>query len=190
MDKIKKTKWFWLYFAGSGLLLTLGIMILPVWKDLVPFFDKLSSEFVNYIIGGLLVLYSIFYLIPRCQRHKGSFVQILMVIEIVLMIVIAIGCVLVSAKIINLENPCQILALALWCRGVIEVFCGVFHIKEGNRDYAIWKTIVAILLVTLGAYFFASPFFQKIHLQWIVAVSVIIIAIVLFVIGFLAKPKR
>ncbi|MBQ7906757.1 MAG: hypothetical protein IJ309_02155 [Clostridia bacterium] len=190
MDKIKKTKWFWLYFVGSGLLLVLGIMLLPAWESTEVFFKSLGSDFVNYIIGGLLVVYSIFYLIPRCQRHKGSFVQILMVIEIVLMVVIAIGCVLVSAKIINLENPCQILALALWCRGVIEVFCGVFHIKEGNKDYAIWKTIIAILLVTLGAYFFASPFFQKIHLQWIVAVSVLIVSVTLLIVGFIAKPKR
>lgn len=189
MEKVKKTKLFWLYFVVSVLTLGLGVVMLPVWQSTSLPFNKIGVEFVNYVIGGLIIAYVASYLIPKSKKHKGSFVQTLLVIEIVLMVVVAIGCILTNLKIINISNPCQILALALWLRGVSEVFCGVFQMKE-NKEYGVWRVIVAIAVITVSTYIFAKPLFDAIYVQWLVAIALILIAIALVVMGCQAKPKR
>lgn len=189
MEKIKKTNLFWIYFVASVLLIALGVIMLPVWQNTSLPFKTIGVEFVNYVIGGLIIAYVASYLIPKCKNHKGSFVQTLMVIEIVLMIVVAIGCILTNLKIINISNPCQILALALWLRGVSEVFCGVFQMKE-NREYGIWRIIVAIAVITVSTYIFAKPLFDAIYVQWLIAIALLVIAIALMVMGAQAKPKK
>ena len=65
MEKVKKTKLFWLYFVISVLTLGLGVVMLPVWQSTSLPFNKIGVEFVNYVIGGLIIAYVASYLIPK-----------------------------------------------------------------------------------------------------------------------------
>lgn len=57
-------------------------------------------------------------------------------------------------------------------------------------DFTVWRLTVAILLITVGAYLFIKPAFEKIHLQWVFSCAIIAIACFIVVLGFILKPKR
>ncbi len=187
-----KTKWFWLYIFAGLLLLILSIMLMPVWykcPDWV-FWKNWGDQCVNIIIALFLVMYLFFYLIKKIRRSGSGVIQTLCIIEFVLLAVIAAGCVLQQLQIIKINGgACAILGIALWCRGVVEIFRAYYH-RHGNNDaYPVWWLVVAIFLVSFGVYIFVKPFFTNTHLLWFFVVLLILISIILLIDGFIAKPE-
>ncbi len=186
----KKTKLWWLYLVVGILMLILGIMLMPVWgkcPDWV-FWKDWGMKIVNLIICACIVAYLVLYLVKKIRQRANGVVKVLTIIEFVILTLIAIGCVLQQFKVINVGGACAILGLALWCRGVVEIFRAYYHQHGNNEYYPVWWLAVAIFLVSIGVYMFVKPFFQDIHILWIFVVLVLLLAIILIVDGILAKP--
>lgn len=187
-SKIKKDKMFLLYIITGIVLFVVGIILMPFWVNIGAPFQHLSVGALNYVIASCLFFYSLVYLIPRWKRNAGSFVQTITVIEIVVMIIVGVGCILASSNILMVA-PCQILGVSAWVRGVIEVLCGFFHMREGNKSYAPWKLVVAIALITGGTYLVVSSVFGTIQLQWAIGSAMTVGGIVLVIYGIITKSK-
>ena len=188
-SKIKKDKMFLLYIISGIVLFAVGMILMPFWVNIGAPFQHLSVGALNYVIAACLFFYSLVYLIPRWKRNAGSFVQTITVIEIVVMIIIGVGCILASSNVL-MAAPCQILGVTAWVRGVIEVLCGFFHMREGNKNYAPWKLIVAIALITGGTYLVASSVFGTIQLQWVIGSAMVGGGLVLTAYGIIVKVRE
>lgn len=187
--KIKKDKLFIVYLILGILFFAVGLILMPFWVNIGGPFQYLSVGALNYVVASCLFIYAIAYLIPRWKRNAGSFVQTLTVIEIVLMIIIGVGCILASTNVLMVA-PCQILGVAVWTRGVTEILCGFFHMREGNKSYAPWKLVLAIILVTLGTYLVVSSVFGTIQLQWVIGSALMAIGMIAFAYGIYSRKKK
>lgn len=186
----KKTKLFWLFFVTGVLAILLGIMFMPIWQNAGDwvFWKDWGQNLVNVIIFACIVLYLCLFLVKKIRRRSNGVVKVLTIVEFVLMSLIALGCILQQFKVINIGGACAILGLALWCRGVVEIFRAYYH-QHGNNDrYSLWWLVCAIALVSVGVYLFAKPLFSDVTLIWIFAILLILAGIILFIDGFLAKP--
>ena len=186
----KKTKLFWLFFVTGVLAILLGIMFMPIWQNAGDwvFWKDWGQNLVNIIIFACIVLYLCLFLVKKIRRRSNGVVKVLTIVEFVLMSLIALGCILQQFKVINIGGACAILGLALWCRGVVEIFRAYYH-QHGNNDrYQLCWFECAIALVSVGVYLFAKPLFSDVTLIWIFAILLILAGIILFIDGFLAKP--
>ena len=186
----KKTKLFWLFFVTGVLAILLGIMFMPIWQNAGDwvFWKDWGQNLVNIIIFACIVLYLCLFLVKKIRRRSNGVVKVLTIVEFVLMSLIALGCILQQFKVINIGGACAILGLALWCRGVVEIFRAYYH-QHGNNDrYPLWWLVCAFALVSVGVYLFAKPLFSDVTLIWIFAILLILAGIILFIDGFLAKP--
>lgn len=187
----KKTKYYWLYFIVGTITILLGIMFMPIWQNAADwvFWKSWGKDLVNVIICLCIVLYLSLYLVKKIKQRTYSVVKVLNIIEFVIMALIALGCLLQQFKVINLGGACAILGFALWCRGVVEIFRAYYHQHGNNVYYPVWWLVCAIALVSFGVWLMVKPLFSDITIIWIFAISLIIIGVIVFVDGFLAKPE-
>ena len=82
-----------------------------------------------------------------------------------------------------------ILGLALYLRGVIEIFRAYYYNRTSKVLYPIWWLVIAILFVTFGVYLMVRPLVQLILIVWLLAISVMVLGIFLIVLGALSNPK-
>lgn len=188
----KKTNLFWFYIVSGVLLLILSALLMPVWKSLPDwaFWKSWGTNSINILICLCILLYLFGFLLKKITKNTNSVVKILTIIEFVILTIIAIGCVLQQFKIINVGGACSILGLAIWCRGAVEIFRAYYHTGGNNKNYPIWWLVIAIIFVTFGTYLFVKPLFTDLYLLWFFIVLIMIFAILLIVIGVLAKPNK
>lgn len=186
-----KTKWFWVYIVVGILGILLGIMLMPVWSNCPDwvFWKSWGTTIINMIICVCIVLYLCLYLIKKVTSRSNSVVKVLTIIEFVVLALIALGCVLQQFHVINVGGACAILGLAMWCRGTVEIFRAYYHQHGNNERYPIWWLVISIFLVSFGVYLFAKPLFSDIVVLWFFVVLILVVSIILFVDGFLAKPE-
>jgi hypothetical protein len=90
---LEKTRAFWLYIVGGIIALTLGVMLLPVWRGFESLFFSGWGEFaINIMMSSALIAYILLYLVKRIRRYSGTPAQIVAIVELVLMVVIAVVC--------------------------------------------------------------------------------------------------
>ena len=136
MKLIKKSKLYWASILLGVLLILFGIMLLPVWgrsSNIVIsslFFSTWSEKSVNFMISALVLVYIFRFLITKLKKYTGTAVQIIAIVELVMMSMIAIGCSASYFGIVSIGGPCQIFGLALWSRGVVEIFNGYYSGKS------------------------------------------------------------
>ena len=110
-------------------------------------------------------------------------IKVLTIVEFAIFSLIALGCVFSQFKIINIKGACQIFGLALWTRGVIEIFRAYYYRADSKEVYPVWYLGLSIVMVTLGAYCFAKPFIQDIVILWIFVISLLLAGSLLLVLG-------
>lgn len=187
----KKTKLFWGYILLGIVVLILGIWLMPVWSKCPDwvFWKNWGISLINIIIGICIILYLVCYLLRKVRKRANGVIKTLTIIEFVILSLIALGCIIQQfKKIIPIEGAAPILGLAFWCRGVIEIFRAYYHQQGNNERYPIWWLVIAIIFVTFGVYLMvAQPNFD-LAILWILVILILLMAILLIVDGFLAKP--
>ena len=188
---VKKTKAYWLYIALGIVTLIFGILLLPFWGSIwneCPW-KSWGTDLVKLFMALVIGLYLFMFLIKKINRYRGV-VQVLTIIEFVLLALIALGLVFSQFNILAIpKQPSVILGLALYCRGVIEIFRAYYYHHSMKTIYPVWWLVVAILFVTFGVYLMVKPLVQLTLIVWLLAISVIVIGIFLITYGALANPK-
>ena len=188
---VKKTKAYWLYIALGIVTLIFGILLLPFWGSIwneCPW-KSWGTDLVMLFMALVIGLYLFMFLIKKINRYRVV-VQVLTIIEFVLLALIALGLVFSQFNILAIpKQPSVILGLALYCRGVIEIFRAYYYHHSMKTIYPVWWLVVAILFVTFGVYLMVKPLVQLTLIVWLLAISVIVIGIFLITYGALANPK-
>lgn len=168
---------------GSVFILA-SILFAPIWDfwEKCPWRDW-GRDIVNLLVAALIILYLVLFLVKKIKAPAKRVIKVLTIIEFALLALIALGCVFSQFKIINVSGACQIFALALWTRGVVELFRAYYYRADSKEVYPVWYLGLSIVMVTLGAYCFAKPFIQDIVILWIFVISLLLAGSLLLVLG-------
>lgn len=183
----KKTKFYWMYLVLAGVLAVLGIIVAPIWSGTDLFFKGWGAKLIDLLLAIALIYYIIIYLFKKVRTSLGV-VQALTIVELAILSLIALGCILSQFKVINISEPCQVLGVALWLRGAVEILSS--HFRKSSR-YPVWKLLGFIALVTAGTVLFIRPLISRAQFQWAIVALLIILAIYSLAYGISAKkPKK
>ena len=188
----KKTKWFWAYIAIGAIVTVLSIMLMPFWKDgdINVFFKEWGYKTVKIIVAVSLALYCLCFVLKKILTKSNGVVKVLTIIEFVLLMLVAIGSVLSQFNVIKVSGVGQILGLALWLRGVVEIFRAYYYQRShGETKYPVWQLAIAIALVTLGVYFAVSNVLSDKLVLWIITVTLCLGGIFAIILGCFKKPE-
>ncbi len=187
----RKTSFFWLYFIFGALGLTLGVFLLPVWDGTSVFWKSWGRAAVSFIMFAAILLYIVLFLVKQFAVERREIIRILVVVEIVVFSLVALGCLLNEFKVINVGGPCVILGMALWIRGVIINIKGYLyrHTRE-ERRYTVADLAVAIFLITFGTILMVRPLFTEYHLIWVGSIAVILASLFIIFMGMLVIPDK
>lgn len=187
--KAKKTKLFWVYFVVALFVILGGVVLLPVWDNTDVFWKSWGSQIINIIIGACIIVYLLTFLLRKILTRQKGVIMILTIVEFVVLSLVALGCILQQFQVINVGGACQILGLALWCRGVVECFRAYFH-QSGDKDkYPLYFLVIALAFVSFGTYMFAKPIFSDVEVLWVVSILIILVGLLLVTLGIMAKPN-
>lgn len=189
---IKTKKTYWIYIL-LGIIFIVGAVILaPFWAEIwseCPWKD-LGLNFISYAMAALLLIYLFGFLIKKINKSKGT-IQVLTILEFTLLLLIALGLVFSQLKILNIpDEPSKILGIALYIRGVIEIFRAYYYKTKETDTYPVWWLVVAIMFVTFGAYFIFRGGITKIMLLWVLVGALVVSGIALISYGVMCKPEK
>ena len=175
---------------GSIFLLA-SILFAPIWD----FWDKCpwktwGHDIVNLLVATLIILYLALFLAKKIKAPAKRVIKVLTIVEFALLALIALGCIFSQFKIINVSGACQIFSLALWIRGVVELFRAYYYRAESKEVYPVWYLGLSIVMVTFGAYCFAKPFIQDIVILWIFVISLLLAGSLLLVLGIVQIKNK
>ena len=147
-------------------------------------------QILNIVIAIILLLYLFLFLL-QILRHKRGTVQILAIIEFVIVLIISLGLILQQFKVFNIAGSCRIIGLVLWIRAVVELFRAYFFRgNESNYKYPVWYFCLCLVLITLGTYMFAAPFFSDQQVVLTLSILSFVASAVLIVLGIIFVPKK
>ena len=190
----KNNKLFWLYIVLGAIVTIFAIIFAPFWSSVNVPWKNWSQSILNLIIATFLSLYLFGFLIKKVIRTKGQTLKVLTIIEFVLLFLIDLYLVLgqwiPSLNIIKVNGACAITGLALYVRGVVELFRAYFYHRETTNKYPIWWLCIAIGFVSFGMWMLVAPFIQDIVIIWIFVTILFVVGILLIVYGIYAKPQK
>ena len=190
--KIKKTKGFWLFITLGFIFILGGLLLAPFWGKVwegCPWKD-LGYQFISVAMAILLLIYLFGYLIKKIGKSNGT-IQVLTILEFTFLFLIAIGLVFSQFKILNIpDEPSKILGIALYIRGVIEIFRAYYYKSDEHNNYPVWWLMFAIMFVTFGSYFIFRGGITKEMLLWVLFAALSVCGIILISYGIMCKPAK
>jgi hypothetical protein len=182
----KKSPLFWAYFVIGVVVTAVSVALMPFWQNTNVFFSDWGVKFTKIVIAVMVLAYTFLFLLKRILRRGGGVVKILSIIEFSVLILISLGLILSQFSVFALDAS-KILALAFWMRGTVEVFRAFYTARSGYK-YPVSKLVLAIVLLSLGAYFFGAPFVTNEHVLWTATIFGTIFGVITFLLGFFKKP--
>ena len=161
--KVVKTSFFWLYFVLGGIFIITALLFAPFWLEISADIPWASwSAYALGIIVGLLILLYIFTVLIKRMKAEGlkKTPRIVMCVEFGLMAVFSVCAILKGVlydnEKFNFFNTCEILAIIVWVRGVVEIINAYYHDHDPSSPakYPIWFLLLNIFLISVGPLLF------------------------------------
>lgn len=192
MSKIKKSKnYVWFIVLGVILLLS-AFILMPFWGSVweeCPWKDW-GIKFISIAMAILILMYLFGFLVRKIAKSSGT-IQVLTIIEFTLLALIALGLVFSQFKILSIpDEPSIIIGIALYIRGVIEIFRAYYYKQSSTYNYPVYWLVVAIMFVTFGVIFILNVSISKLWVLWVLIISLIVLSIISIVYGVLKKPIK
>lgn len=199
--KVKKTSFYWMYFVLGGIVILLSLFFAPFWKEIS---DKIPwANWYSYALGGLVagaILLYMFTILLKKLRNKdlNKTVRIIFGVEFSLMAFFAVCCIIKAILNDNEKfaflNACEIIGIALWLRGSVEMFNAYYYDKNSSQKYPIWYLAANIGLITFGPLIFATGIVYRATIDLIVSYVfcsiIFILGVFSCVWGGLSKPVK
>lgn len=168
-------------FTGDKILcFVLAVLAIAVGVVLLPQVTSWGTTMLNWVIAAGLVAYSFAYLLG-VARHSGGKIKLLTIIEMVVMLLIAVGLVLAQFQIFAVSEICQIVGLALALRGIVCMFKAYYYQFDSKSKYPLFSFVLNLVILILGVYTFAKPFVSNSQLVIALAVICFVLALLLIV---------
>jgi len=158
MKKIYKN--FVFDIIAAVVALALGIVMLP------PF--GIGQQLLNILLAVTLVAYLVIYLYDKLRRNKGI-TFVLSLVEFIVISLVAIGLVFQQFSHIEISGVCSTIGIVLWLRGMVSalgMYITASSLKKSKRTLT--EFVIALFVISVGAYFFAHPIVSDLVLTWII----------------------
>lgn len=189
---VTKSKNFWLYIVFGFLIAVASVILMPFWKNknIDVFFANWGFSVLNIVIAFVVILYLVLFLSKKLVEKTNKVIKVLTFIEFLVFILIALGLILSQFDIIPISEPSQILGLALWIRGAIEIFVAYYYDKSSVKKYSVFRLIIALALVSVGVYLMVKNTITRTLILWVLTITLLVCSLFALILGFIKKPKR
>jgi len=180
MKKIYKN--FVFDIIAAVVALALGIVMLP------PF--GIGQQLLNILLAVTLVAYLVIYLYDKLRRNKGI-TFVLSLVEFIVISLVAIGLVFQQFSHIEISGVCSTIGIVLWLRGMVSalgMYITASSLKKSKRTLT--EFVIALFVISVGAYFFAHPIVSDLVLTWIIDIVFFLAAIVFAGLAYLFAPIK
>ena len=139
-----------------------------------------------------------FYVKKLRNKDLSKTVRIIFGVEFSLMAFFAVCCIIKAILNDNEKfaflNACEIIGIALWLRGSVEMFNAYYYDKNSAQKYPIWYLAANIGLITFGPLIFATGIVYRATIDLIVSYVfcsiIFILGVFSCVWGGLSKPVK
>jgi membrane protein len=173
-----------LLFIFSAIMLTIGIIILPEITDF-------GENILLIVLGCLILLYVYGYLLFKVATKVKGIPLILTLIEMITLTFVAI---LTMANtwitIGEFNQGSVVIGTCFWIRGIIESCRVYYYQKEEVKKYSIYKVIVNLLFITLGAFLFVGEFIYNYELLYVLCLTFIVLSVSSIIMGVLKLKNK
>ena len=191
----KNNPLFWLYIIFGFLLILLSIILAPLWDNVQwAVWKNWGADFINLLIAVFLSIYLFGFLLKKIIKTNNQTIKMLTVVEFTLLILIDLYLVFgtfgLFQQIIAVNGACAITGLALWIRGVVEIFRAYFYQRQTEEQYPIWWLCISIAFVSVGLWMLINPFITDLTILWIFIALAFALGIFGIGYGRYAKPNK
>ncbi len=185
---IKTTKWFWGYWLIAAAIITLGVFLMPIWKDVNVFWRNWSNRGMSMVMVVLLGIYA-GYLISRIKKNDPLIKISIHIAEVVVLLVVALLCFLQQFEVLDIMGPSLVIGMAVWLRGVVMVLNAYLFEKRVEDKISVWL-IIGLICVTMGTVGMVYRFTTTPIFMWVVSVALVLLGICAIVLGIISIPKK
>ena len=161
-----------LYIVLGAIFSIGGILLFPA---LTPWFDKI----LGIISGSLLLVYLIISALYIKDLNKTG--KIISFIELFIYLALGVVSIISDVKQFTFFSACHLLAIALWVKGVCDVFKHIYSSDE-TKKFAVKDGILTIVFLSLGAAIFVKPI-TDIILEYVISSLIILVGIILILVA-------
>ena len=161
-----------LYIVLGAILCIGGVLLLPA---LTNWFDQI----LGIIAGSLLLIYLIVSSLFIKDLNKVG--KIISICELFVYLVLGVVSIISDIKDFDFLSACHLLAIALWLKGVCDVFRHIYS-GDSNKKFTIKDGLFTIVLLTFGTAIFVKPL-SDISLEYVISCFIIIIGILLILLS-------
>lgn len=190
----KNNKYFWIYITFGAIFVLLSIFLAPFWSNVNVFWKNFGQSFLNIIIAICLGTYLFAYLLKKIISTRRQVIKVLTIIEFAWLLLIAlylvIGQWVPEINIFKVNGACAIIGLALWIRGIVEIFRAYYYNGGNEEKYPVWWLCISIAFVSIGMWMLVAPFISDIIILWIVVALLLVLGIAFIAYGIYSKPAK
>ena len=161
-----------LYIVLGAILCIGGVLLLPA---LTNWFDQI----LGIIAGSLLLIYLIVSSLFIKDLNKVG--KIISICELFVYLVLGVISIISDIKDFDFLSACHLLAIALWLKGVCDVFRHIYS-GDSNKKFTIKDGLFTIVLLTFGTAIFVKPL-SDISLEYVISCFIIIVGILLILLS-------
>ena len=161
-----------LYIVLGAILCIGGVLLLPA---LTNWFDQI----LGIISGSLLLIYLIVSSLFIKDLNKVG--KIISICELFVYLLLGVVSIISDIKDFDFLSACHLLAIALWLKGVCDVFRHIYS-GDSNKKFTIKDGLFTIVLLTFGTAIFVKPL-SDISLEYVISCFIIIVGILLILLS-------
>ena len=179
--KLYRKAWFDIIVAA--LAVALGVVFLP------PF--GIVEKFVKILLALALAAYLVLFLLDKLKHVRGIIFG-MTAFEFVLLALVAVSLVIQQFIPETVASVCQVLGAVLWLRGFVmttTMYVAALNARKPRRDLPLLFS--ALLMMTVGSWFFFSPIFSDTVCEWIICIALFLTGLIFGCLAFLFYyPKK
>lgn len=164
--------------------LVLGLLLIIAGVTFVFISPEIGEAIRNVAIGILIVALVFLLIFPELAKKQTKLVTTLLFIEIVIALFVAV------MFMVNGGGSASLwIGLVIYTHGLVDLIGGYF----GSKKQKLSRFILAIILVTLGVYIFASGFLNDEMLTYVLLIMFLAPGVFFTLVGVLGlkeKPKK
>lgn len=183
MEKLMKN---WIFTLVICILLTI-LAVLMILGALDVKGVNYAKQVLHLIAAVILLLYTVFAIIPMLPRYKGTS-RAFLIFEIALLLLTVVAQASMQAiniPVLSAMMVFSVFGLAMWLRGAVATIHA--YLMQGEGRTPLWAVCCLILLSAVGVWQMVKPLIADKNLLWFIGV-VSAVAAVLF--GYATAKNR
>lgn len=174
----------------SILLFILSFVFLVVGMIILPEISSIGEKILLIVLGSLILCYVFGYLLLKVATKVKGVILVLTLVEMIILTFVALVTIANTwISIGNFQNGSVVIGVSLWIIGIVETFRAYYSIKESEKRYPLYKMVINLCLITIGAILFIGNISLNYQLLYLLCFTLIVLSITTIILGVLKLKK-